>query len=511
MKKETKAKRLERIKKQKEPLSVIEDIKKYAKSGEMVDDETMDRLKWYGIYAHSKASNDELKSYYMMRIKLVNGKLNIKQIQTIADISKEFAKNSADFTTRGDIQLHWVKMKDIPEIFDRLDKVGLTTMMACGDCTRNIASCPVNGYDKNEIDDVRDLLKSVNDYFKGNSDFTNLPRKYKIGISACSCHCMKHEIQDLSFVGFRSGDEILYHVGVGGGLGSNKRFSTNIGTIKKDQVLKVAIEVTKIYRDYGNRESRNKARVGHMVESFGVEKFKEILEKNLGFKLLEPKKIVSSTKRAHFGVHDSKKEGFSYIGFSINGGVSSGDKLSQIADIMKVHNIKEAAATGSQDIVLLDIKNESVDQVIEDMKKIGLYAKPSPFRAGALACVGLAYCKFAVSETKKLQCRVIEYLEKKFPDFNEDIFISFSGCKNSCSHSNIATLGFVGTKVDKNEGFVLQVAGDINKEQKSFAKKTDVKASSNKVHLLIEEILNNYIINKDRYDGFVDYLGDRYN
>ncbi len=510
MKKETKAQRVERIKSQKEPLSVIDDILRFAKSGESIDDESMDRLKWYGLYPHSKISNDELRSYFMLRIKLVNGRVNLKQLQCIADISKEFARNSADLTVRSDIQLHWIQMKDVPEIFDRLDKVGLSTMMACGDCTRNIASCPVSGFDKDEIDDAQEILKSINDYFKGNTKFTNLPRKYKIGVSACSCNCMKYEIQDLFFSGFKSGDEILYHVGVGGGLGSNKRFSSNIGSVKKDQILKVAIEVTKLFRDYGNRENRNRARLGHLVESFGVDEFKNILEKNLGFKLLPSYPISCKSKRDHFGVHDSKKEGFSYIGFCVNAGVMSGDKLSFIANSMKLHDINTISLNGSQDFVMLDVPNQNVTQVITAMKEIDIYAKPSSFRAHALACVGLKYCKFAVSETKDLQCRVIEYLEDKLKDFDENISISFSGCNNSCSHPNIANLGFVGTKVNSQEGFVLQVGGDIYKDKKSFAKKTPIKVEANRVHLLIEEIINNYISSKSNYKNFVEFLNDNY-
>ena len=271
MAKETAAQRVERIKKEKSGLDVLKDIHHYATSGDELNPEDIDRFKWYGLYTQNKnlQSDDDETQYFMLRVKLVQGSMNLEQIRAVSTIAKEFAKGTVDFTTRQDVQFHFIQVRDLPEIFSRLKNVGLSTVFAAGDVPRNIATCPVAGVDKSEICDVRDLVEEIHNYFNGNRDLVNLPRKYKVGVSGCSKHCMGHEIQDLSFTAVNKDNKILFDVSVGGGLASNKQFAQHIGYVSAEQVLDVTKVVSIIYRDHGLRENRRKARLGHLIKEIG--------------------------------------------------------------------------------------------------------------------------------------------------------------------------------------------------------------------------------------------------
>ncbi len=504
MKKESKAQRIERIKAEKEPLSVLTDIKSYAKSGEMVDSETVDRLKWYGLYTHNISSNDEKNSFHMLRVKLVGGRLNLKQLKVMYEISKKYAQNTAHMTTRQDIQFHWIKIEDLPTIFEMLEKVGLTSQMAAGDCVRNIVSCPL---DENEI------LNEVNDYFSSNTEFTNLPRKFKIGISRCANDCVIHEIQDLSFVA----SESLFNVCVGGGLGSNKTFAHKIGSVNEKQILPTCIEVAKLFKTEGNRENRAKARVGHIVKEWGVDAFKKRLEENLGFSFGEIKeqKNIPYLQRGHIGKTESTKKEHMHLGFTTDAGDVGAKGLEKIYKAVKQNGIKDIALTTTQNFIALNVPNKNFKSLSKELKEAEFFSNPSSFRVRNLACTGLTYCKLAISETKDLQKSVTAYLDEKFPDFKEPISISFNGCPSSCAHPHLATLGFIGVKVKVDEelvsGFSLVVGAKLDEKEKSFALKTGVKVASGEVHLLIESILNDYLIKKGTYSSFNDYLICQYN
>ncbi len=509
--KETKAQRVERIKAQKNPLKVLKDIKKYAKNGEIVDDETIERMKWYGLYPHSKSSNDEKKSFYMLRVKIVNAKIDRKQLKTLYKISSKYANNSADITTREDIQFHWIRVKDLPKIFEMLESAGLSAQMASGDCVRNIVTCPLSGKVKKEIADTTKIVKKLNAFFQANSEFINLPRKFKIGVCGCKKECVTHEIQDLSFVAKKVDSKILYLVSVGGGLGSNRSFAKKLGFIEEDKILKVAKEIVNIFKNCGNRKNRAKARVGHMIEEMGFSQFKNWLEEVLGFRFINPAadSFEPYLQRNHFGVEKSVKKGRFHVGFSTDAGVLNAKGLKNIYKAMKKYQIKKLSFTTSQNFIVHDIDKKAVDDFIKEMQKSRFYANPSAFRVKNTACTGLKYCKFAVSETKDLQKRVTAYLDKKFPNF-ENIAISFNGCPNSCAHAPIANLGFVGTKIKKEnkieEGFALYVGAVMDGKNRSFAIKTDIKVPADKVEFLVEKILNDYLSKKNGYNNFNDYL-----
>ncbi|OHD84021.1 MAG: ferredoxin--nitrite reductase, partial [Sulfuricurvum sp. RIFCSPHIGHO2_02_FULL_43_9] len=335
---ETKAERIERIKREKDGLEVIADIYRYALTGEVIDPEDIDRFKWYGIYTQNRnlQEADDTTQYYMLRVKLEGGSLTSKQVEVLGKISVEFARESGDLTTRQDIQFHWLKIEDFPEILERLSSVGLSVVGASGDCPRNIVSCPVNGIDHAQIDDVRDVVVALNNLYRGNPDFSNLPRKFKIGVSGCNKHCIQHEVQDLAFTAVKNGDELRFSVSVGGGQASNRRIADHIGYVKRRDIVKIAEAVARIYRDAGRRDNRSKARLGHLIDDWGVERFVAELEKESRVELerYDTAPFTPYPRRTHFGVASTIRKGYNTIGCALTSGRIKGEHLLKLGRIL---------------------------------------------------------------------------------------------------------------------------------------------------------------------------------
>ncbi|MCP4970226.1 MAG: nitrite/sulfite reductase [Arcobacter sp.] len=513
MAKETKAQRVERIKKEKNGLDVIKDIYLYAVSGEEVDPEDIDRLKWYGLYTQNRNLQDEDDPtlYFMLRVKLEGGLLNLERLKIVQEISEKYARGTADFTTRQDIQFHYIRVVDLPEVFRLLDTVGLSTIFAAGDVPRNVVSCPVNGIDKDEIADVQDVVQDLNDLFKGNRNFSNLPRKYKVGVNGCSKNCMNHEIQDLSFNAIHTENgKLQFAVSVGGGLASNKRIATHIGYVTPSQVLPLTKTITTIYRDFGIRENRKKARLGHLVDLWGIEKFIEEVHKNINFKLKSPKELeyTNSKQRDHFGIHESKVEGKSFIGCSLNSGHIGVKGLENLVRLFEKYNTTSLKVTVTQNIIILDAPSNKANELSNDLEDVNILAFPSNFRAKTQACTGLDFCKFAISETKAVSKNLVEHLEVKFPDFKERVSISVNGCPNSCAHPHIVDLGLMGTKVKKDGkpvvGYELLVGGFLEGTQSKFNQKTGIKFPAEDVNESIEAIISEYL--QSEYNNIHDFL-----
>ncbi len=503
MAKETPAQRVERIKKQKSGLDVLEDIYRYAISGEDVDPEDIDRFKWYGLYTQNKAMQDENDDtqYFMLRVKLLQGALNIEQMRAIAGIAKEFAQSTVHFTTRQDVQFHFITVRDLPEIFYRLKSVSLTTTFAAGDVPRNVVSCPVSGVDHDEIYDVRDIVSEVNEYFDANKTLANLPRKYKVGISGCAKHCMNHEIQDLSFSAYkRSSGSVLFDVSVGGGLASNTKFAISIGSVLPSAILEVVHAVSAIYRDHGLRENRKKARLGHLIDEWGIEKFKAEVESAIGYSLSDTprQEYTPHAQREHFGVHSSKEEGLCYIGCAVNGGCIGADGFFKLADILEAEGAQTIKATTTQNFIIIDVPANNSESIVEALSKIDIDARPNPFKARMLSCTGIRFCKFGLVETKGRAMELAEYLHEKFPHFDETVTISVNGCPNSCAHPKVADIGLVGTKFKDESGnivagFEVLLGGNLEGDKSKLGEKMKTKLTSDKVNSFVEGIIAKYL------------------
>ncbi len=507
----------ERMKKDDDGLNVrarIETI--YSKQGfDSIDaSDLRGRMRWWGLYTQRRQGIDGGKtailepeelddSYFMMRVRIPGGLLSNQQLRVIANIATEFGRDYADITDRQNVQLHWIRIEDVPEIWRRLEEVGLSTGEACGDTPRNMLGCPVAGVEADEIFDATETLLAVNAFALGNKEFSNLPRKYKTAISACSHHCTLHEINDVSFVGVRHEDgRVGFDLWVGGGLSTNPKLAQRLGVfVPPEDAIEVWAGVTKVFREWGYRRSRNRARLKFLVDDWGVEKFREILESEefVGHKLENgPEAVPLPGARDHVGVH-KQRDGANYVGFAFRTGRSSGTELMALADLAERHGSGRVACTVEQKMIIFDVADENVDALVGALEARDLPVNPSAFRRGALACTGLEFCKLAIVETKARAIELYDELEKRLPDFDTPIQIAVNGCPNACARFQVADIGLKGMIVDDGEGFQVHLGGALGEDAGVGRKLRGLKVRADELPDYVERVLRNYLA--DRADG----------
>ena len=373
------------------------------------------RMRWYGLYTQRKPGIDGGKTailepeelddrYFMLRVRIDGGRLNLAQLRVIADISNIYGRGTADVTDRQNIQLHWIEIEAVPDIWERLESVGLSTTEACGDTPRVILGCPLAGIDTEELIDPTALISEIYDTYIGNPAFSNLPRKFKSALSGCPAHCTVHEINDVAFVGVvNEQGEKGYDLWVGGGLSTNPMLAKRLGVfLTPEQVAPAYGGVIGIFRDYGYRRLRHRARIKFLINDWGAEKFREILETEyLGYALPDgpAPEQPRGGRRDHVGVF-KQKDGNFYVGFAPKVGRLDGDKLHLIADIAERHGSDRVHTTVEQKMVILDVAPDQVDSLVAELEANDLRVKPSTFRRQTMACTGIEFCKLAIVETK---------------------------------------------------------------------------------------------------------------
>ncbi len=440
------------------------------------------RFRWYGLYTQRRPGIDggrtavlepeELDDrYFMLRIRIDGGQLDHEQLRVIADTSRRYARGTADVTDRQNIQLHWVEIENVPAIWDALESVGLSTTEACGDTPRVILGCPLAGIDAGEIIDATPEIAVIGRRYIGDPAFSNLPRKFKSSISGCAAQCAIHEINDIAFVGVVNGaGEAGYDLWVGGGLSTNPMIGQRLGTfVRPGQVPEVWAGVTGLFRDYGYRRLRHRARIKFLVADWGTERFREVLEKEyLGYALPDGPAPASPRggARDHVGVH-LQRDGRYYVGFAPTVGRLSADALDLIAGLAETYGSGQVRTTTEQKMVILDVPPGRKDQLVAELGAAGLPAAPSAFRRHAMACTGIEFCKLAIVETKHRAADLIGELERRLPGFSEPVTINVNGCPNSCARIQTADIGLKGSLVtgpDGNqvEGFQVHLGGSLN-------------------------------------------------
>jgi sulfite reductase beta subunit-like hemoprotein len=489
--------KIEEIKKRKDGLDVLADIYRYAELGHKSvtpDDEAL--FRWYGIYTQRPAED----GFFMVRIRIPGGELTPIQLRLIADLSGEYGRGLADITVRQNIQLHWVRIESLPVILDRLRAVGLSTTEACGDCVRNILNCPVSGVDENELYDTGGLVRQVNDYFIGNREFSNLPRKFKIAITGCSVRCVYPEINDVGLFAVRSGEGgVAFRARVGGGLSTTPRFSKDLGVlVGPDEVVELCAAIASVFRDEGNRENRKKARLKFLVEQWEIPRFREAVESRLGRKLrLAPEADAEPIKerdRTHLGIHGQRERGMYYAGISILGGRTSSDELKRLASLAEEYGSGRIRTTNAQSVVLLDISERNLAVFKGEMTKEGFDYKPNWSRKSLIACTGIQFCKLALAETKNRVVKLNSYLEKEV-DLDEPVRISVTGCPNSCGQHHICDVGLEGslTTIDgvKRETFQVFLGGGVGTRE-TFGRRIGVRVLADELDESLARLFNRY-------------------
>ena len=465
--KETKAQRVERLKREKNPWEVFDEVRAFAREGRasVVPEWAGMYFKWWGIYTQGdgvgavggKGGEGLASDYFMMRIGLPNGILTSAQLRVIADITKTHARNLADITTRQNIQLHWLTIESLPEIVDALTEVGLSPKGACGDVVRNVTGCPLAGLAHDEITDASPIALEIAHTLVANPEFYNLPRKFKICATGCSVWCSYPEINDVALTAVKRGDEIGYTVRVGGGLSNEPHLGVKLDAfVRPDQAVAVARTIAAIFRDQqGLRESRDRARIKYlfMKENWTAASFLAEIESRLGYKFdpAAPENLPEDVLRDHAGIHKQKQPGLSYVGASVLRGRLSGDQLTAAADLADRFGDGQLRTTIMQNLIFVNIPTAKAGELASEVEKIGLHVEGTPFWRGAIACTGTEFCKLAISETKGFTRWLVDELEDRLPGFDQQLKLHVTGCPNSCGQHWIADIGLEGKKI-KHEG-----------------------------------------------------------
>ena len=484
------------------------------------------RMRWWGLYTQRKPGIDGGKTavlepeelddeYFMLRVRIDGGALTTRQLRVIGEVSQEFARGTADITDRQNVQYHWIRIEDVPEIWNRLEGVGLSTVTACGDTPRVMIGSPVAGIAEDEIIDATPALEEMKRRVLNNPAYSNLPRKFKTAISGSPVLDVVHEINDVAFVGVVHPEHGPgFDVWVGGGLSTNPKLGVRLGTwVSIDEVPDVYEGVISIFRDYGYRRLRNRARLKFLVADWGPEKFRQVLEDEyLKRKLTDgpAPEQPSQLWRDHIGVH-RQKDGRFYVGFAPRVGRVDGATITKIADLAEAHGSGRVRTTVEQKMIVLDVEENQVESLVEALEALDLTARPSSFRRGTMACTGIEFCKLAIVETKARGASLIDELERRMPQFDEPITINLNGCPNACARIQVADIGLKGQLVlndegDQVEGYQVHLGGALGLEAGFGRKVRGLKVTADELPDYIERVLKRFEAEREDGERFASWV-----
>ena len=464
--------RNEHIKEALDPLDLRPRIDRYAREGlASIDPDDLNiRFRWWGLYTQRPAED----GHFMLRIRIPGGALSSDQLAAIGRLAQVHGRNLADVTDRQNIQLHWIVIEEVPAILDELDRIGLSSLQACGDTVRNVLGCPVAGVDAGEWFDATGDLLAVEARMARTKEFSNLPRKFKMSVSGCRHRCAQPEVNDLALVGHvhpdgREGFDLL----VGGGLSSSPRFADRLGVfIPRAEAPEVVAAITSAYRDHGNRDKRTRARIKFLLAAWGPERFREVVERDYLGRSLEDGPAAPPSPdahRDHVGVH-RQRDGRNYVGVAPLVGRTDGDTLVAVAELARELGGARVRLTTQQKLVVLDIPEARVEEAVARLDALGLPARPSEFHRGAMACTGLQFCKLALVSTKEPAAALVGRLEERFPEWEGKVRLNVNGCPNSCARYQVSDIGLAGGESAGEGNYQLHLGGDVG-EFKAFGRR----------------------------------------
>ncbi|WP_304512006.1 nitrite/sulfite reductase [Demequina soli] len=487
------------------------------------------RFRWWGLYTQRRPGIDGGKTailephqlddeYFMLRVRSDGGQLSVAQAREIGLISSEFGRETADVSDRQNIQLHWIRIEDVPEIFRRTEAVGLGSEEACGDVPRVILASPVAGVSADELIDPTPQIEQIKELYIGSPEFSNLPRKFKTAFTGQPVPDILHEVQDIAFVAVEHPQlGIGYDLWVGGGLSVNPMLGVRLGVFVKPELAhEVWKGVISIFRDHGYRRLRTRARLKFVVKAWGPEKFLKVLQDDyLGYELPPgpaPKQASPGDRGDHVGIH-RQKDGRWYVGVAPVAGRISGTKLQRIADIAESVGSDRIRLTPLQKILILDIPEDRVSDVVNGLRALELESEPGEFHRNVIACTGIEYCKLAIVETKATAREVVKVLDQKFPTLDNPITVHVNGCPNSCARVQIADIGFKGQLVLDEEtgeqvpGFQVHLGGRLGRgEDNDFGRKIRAhKVTQHGMPEYVERVTQNYLDTREDGEQFADW------
>jgi sulfite reductase (ferredoxin) len=520
--KETKAQRVERLKRAKNPWEGLEEIRRFSREGfASIPPEWLGTyFRWWGVYTQGDglgvtgghAGEGKAIERFMVRIRIANGLLTSGQLRTIAELTERYARGIADITVRQNIQLHYVTIEDLPDLLQALADVGLNTTAACGDVTRNLTGCPVAGVDADEIVDASPLVLEASRTLAGNAEFYNLPRKFKISITGCRLWCPYPEINDVGLTAItrkiNGHSEIGFSLRVAGGLSTEPFLGERLNAfVHWNQVLPVLKGIAELFRDSDVlREHRERARLKFLFLRHGwtAERFLQELQDRIGFTLdaAVEEQPPDDVYRDHVGIHPQKQPGYSYVGAAVLRGRISADQLRAAADLADRFANGQLRTTNMQNLLVVNVPTINADALGKELDDIGLRVGGSPFHRGIVACSGTEFCKLAITETKSFSRWLAEELDERLPGFDQQLKLHVTGCPNSCGQHWIADIGIEGKKIKVQDRFVdayyFCMGGALGLHQ-GIARAVGYRCAATEVPDAIERMLNRFV--EDRYPG----------
>ena len=499
----------------------------YAKNGFASIDKTdlRGRLRWWGLYTqraegydgtYTGEDNADLleAEYFMLRVRSDGRALSAAALRALGTISTEFARDTADISDRQSIQYHWIRIEDMPEIWRRLDEVGLQTTEACGDCPRVVLGSPLAGESLDEVLDATPAIEEIVRRYVGNPEYVNLPRKFKTAISGLQD--VVHEINDVSFVGVHHPEHGPgLDLWVGGGLSTNPMLAQRLGAwVPLDEVPDVWEAVVSLFRDYGYRRLRAKARIKFLVKDWGVQKFREVLENEyLKRPLIDgpaPEPVVRPID--HVGVQ-RLRNGLNAVGVAAIAGRVSGSILTRVADLAEQVGSDRIRFTPHQKLIVLDVPDDRVEELVAGLAELGLQATPSQWRRNLMACSGIEFCKLSFTQTRVRAQSLVPDLERRLADLNADldvpVTVHLNGCPNSCARIQVADIGFKGQIIDEGdgpiEGFQVHLGGSLGLDSSFGRKLRQHKVTSAELGDYIERVVRNFTAQREPGERFAQW------
>jgi sulfite reductase (ferredoxin) len=483
------------------------------------------RMRWWGLYTQRKPGIDggrtavlepeELDDrYFMLRVRIDGGALTTEQLRAVGEVSRDHGRDTADVTDRQNIQYHWIQIEDMPAIWGKLEGLGLLTTEACGDTPRVILGSPVAGVAAGDKIDPRPAIDAILERYIGSEEFSNLPRKFKTAISWQQD--IAHEVNDVSFIGVEHPEHGPgFDVWVGGGLSTNPKIAQRLGAwVPLDEIPDVWAGIISIFRDYGYRRLRHRARIKFLVADWGPAEFRRVLEEEYLHRPLVdgPAPETPAAPIDHVGVH-KQVDGRNYVGVAPASGRVSGTTLIALADAAERAGSGRVRLTPQQKIVVLDVPDENVEALVAQLNTLGLQAEPSPWRRATMACTGIEFCKLAIVETKERAIRLVDDLEKRLADVHPGVPISIhlNGCPNACARTQVADIGLKGqivTDAEGNqvEGFQVHLGGGLGLDAGFGRKLRGLKVTSAELGEYVDRLVRRFVDQRAEGERFAQWV-----
>jgi ferredoxin-nitrite reductase len=469
-------------------------VTQYAKRGwESIPERDIQMLKWQGIFLREMTPG-----YFMMRVRLPNGIIQSDQLREVAMIMMRFGNGLGDITYRQQIQIRRLRIEDIPEVLNQYEKMGLTGLQTGMDNVRNITGCPVAGLTTQELFDASPLVVALDKIIVGNEAFTNLPRKLNVVITGCIENCCSVESQDIGLIPatYLEGDRTIYGFNVVVG-GKNNRIALQLNLfLCYEEAVEVCSQLILIYRDYGLRERRNRARLAYLLDDWGIERLREELERRMNRSLRpQGKDERSSLMSDHFGVFSQKQAGLQYVGIPVPVGRIEAVWLSEIAHLAEAYGTGEIRFTTRQGVIIPNVPATKRLLLLGEplLKKLPPY--PCELIKGMGSCTGMEYCSLAVIETKKRAVEMARVIEAK-TNREMPININWSGCSAGCGNHLFSDIGLLGKRVKIGEEVVeavdIYIGGRLGKEAQ-LGEKIMENVPCSRIESILESFVSYYV------------------